>query len=133
LQFDHHRNASILLTIPTSLLCRSACGPFCELGLDQVSDQTPIALCEREFIGEASFQKCADTIPSIIWIFADGLVELSPRRRGHALCAAVWTIGWQHQTMRPIEAPFARRAGNDYDRRLYFGQNFEPRGPLFHL
>jgi hypothetical protein len=30
-----------------SLLCRSACSPLCELGLDQVPDQTPIALCER--------------------------------------------------------------------------------------
>jgi len=39
---------------------------------------------------------------------ADGLVGLSPRRRGHVLCSAVRTIGWQHQTVWPIEAPFAR-------------------------
>ena len=40
-----------------ALLCRSACSPLCELGLDQVPDQTPIALCEREFIRKARFQK----------------------------------------------------------------------------
>jgi hypothetical protein len=45
-----------------SLLCPSACSPFCELFLGQVPDQTPIALCEREFICEAGFQKYADTV-----------------------------------------------------------------------
>jgi hypothetical protein len=44
------------------LLCRSACSSFCEPGLDQVPDQTPIALCEREFICKASFQKYSDTV-----------------------------------------------------------------------
>ena len=47
---------------PPSLLCPSACSPFCELFLGQVPDQTPIALCERELICEASFQKYADTV-----------------------------------------------------------------------
>jgi len=47
---------------PPSLLCRSACSPFCEPGLDQVPDQTPIALCEREFICKASFHKYANTV-----------------------------------------------------------------------
>ena len=40
-----------------SFLCRSACTPLCALGLDQVPNQTPIALCEREFIRKARFQK----------------------------------------------------------------------------
>jgi len=30
--------------------------PFCELGLDQMPDQTPIPLFEREFIRKAGFQ-----------------------------------------------------------------------------
>jgi hypothetical protein len=42
---------------PLSDSLRSACSPLCELGLDQVTDQTPIALCEREFIRKARFQK----------------------------------------------------------------------------
>jgi hypothetical protein len=47
---------------PPNLLCRSACSPFCEPGLDHVPDQTPIALREREFICKARFQKYADTV-----------------------------------------------------------------------
>ena len=39
---------------------------------------------------------------------ADGLVGLSFRRGSHVLCATVRTIGWQHQTVRPIEGAFAR-------------------------
>jgi len=46
----------------TASLRRSACSPFCEPGLDQAPDQTPIALCKREFIRKASFQKYADTV-----------------------------------------------------------------------
>ena len=40
------------------LLCRSACSPLCELGLDQVPDQTPIALFRSAF--SASYREARD-------------------------------------------------------------------------
>ena len=45
-----------------ALLCRSSCGPFGDLFLDQALDQTPIALCESEFVCQTSFQKYADAV-----------------------------------------------------------------------
>src|SRR6516164_5669142 len=50
-----------------NVLCRGTCNPFCDSYLDQVPDQTPIALCEREFILYDRFPKVRrhrDGLPS---------------------------------------------------------------------